>query len=528
MFRYRTVIGVDFSDSYVAMALIRRKGIRVTVEETHRLPLTGDREADDRALVGFLSKKKWQGTPTVVGLRGESILLRILDVAPDDHRPVSDLLAEQMEHFALLDASETVYDHLVTRSADGGRRVLFAATRMDTVSRMMGRVQGLGLDVIDLMPSAVGLYNLSAFLVPRPAGQMICVDVEEDYTAVVIGENNEIMFMRRYLIGSRSMGFEEGDKGEKSSGKVDGSLKNWLSELKACLSFFQSRNPGKANSPTRLLMCGVPHWSQERLDWLRKQTGIDATVISEFGRGDLLSSKECCAVAAGLGLNGIGGSRVCASLIPREIGEALSLGWQWKYWAATGIMLVLSMAFYAMLLSRSVYNQRRSLADGADHLHLLQTLEQQVLGLHDEIEVLEERMAPLRTGVRNGEAVRAVIAAVCDVLEEKDWLYLIADSHTYFQDKSTAQSLRAERRLDPETAEDKAIRFIDQLIIEGFTPAEDLSSVRGMISRLRQYPFVKRVDLLPDDKIRRDEARDARASEMGGHLFALEIGISER
>jgi len=525
MFRFRTILGVDFSERYVALALVRRHGVRVVISETYRVPLTGNQGDDDRVLAGFLRKKGWTGLPVVLGLRGQNLLLRILDISPEDVRTVPELIEEQMEHFATMGSLHTVHEHRVTRIAGGGRRVLFAASRMDTVNREMERMQRCGLSVSDLLPAAVALYNLASSFIPRPEGPLVCVDVEGDYTAVVIGQDDEILFVRRFLIGSQAVGFGSGADARNGQPDDVRALEGWLSELTGCLSYFQSRNPARRGDPGRILVCGEPEWTEERLKWLRGETGLAVDRLSGMGNSEALQGQDCGVVAAALGMAGMGKARVPFSMLPRDLAEALAFSWQWRYWVLTGIMLVLSVLMYTVRLSREVYGQRRALAAKTERFTRLQAMERDYHDLQVNSVELRRQLEPIRAAALNGEVLRTLLAAVSESRAEDDWLYLIADSVTYFNPDAATETGEAGRPLEPETSEGLAVRFIDQIIIEGFTPVEDLSTVRGMISRLREYPFVKRVDLLPDDKVRPDEQRDERGTAKGCHLFALEIRV---
>ena len=64
---------------------------------------------------------------------------------------------------------------------------------------------------------------------------------------------------------------------------------------------------------------------------------------------------------------------------------------------------------------------------------------------------------------------------------------------------------------------------IDQVIVEGYTPVDDLSKLQDMIETLRAHPAVETADLLPDDKVRADPVRDERWDGMLSNLFAIQI-----
>ena len=65
----------------------------------------------------------------------------------------------------------------------------------------------------------------------------------------------------------------------------------------------------------------------------------------------------------------------------------------------------------------------------------------------------------------------------------------------------------------------------EQIVVEGYTPVADLSTVRTMIEALREHPAVEDADLLGDDRLREDPERDERWAPADCQLFAIEITV---
>ena len=72
------------------------------------------------------------------------------------------------------------------------------------------------------------------------------------------------------------------------------------------------------------------------------------------------------------------------------------------------------------------------------------------------------------------------------------------------------------------------IRPFNQIVLEGYTPLDDLSTVRAMIETLRESSCISDVDLLPDDKLRVNPDRDQRWAEVNSRLFAVEISVEKQ
>jgi len=126
--------------------------------------------------------------------------------------------------------------------------------------------------------------------------------------------------------------------------------------------------------------------------------------------------------------------------------------------------------------------------------------------------------------VHNGEILRAVVHAIGESKHPDDWITLIADAESYAEEGQEesgggARETRASRR------KGTARKEFEQVVIEGYTPVEDLSTVRAMIEALRNSPGIAGADLLADDRVNRDEARDERWAMTRCRLFAVEITV---
>jgi hypothetical protein len=67
---------------------------------------------------------------------------------------------------------------------------------------------------------------------------------------------------------------------------------------------------------------------------------------------------------------------------------------------------------------------------------------------------------------------------------------------------------------------------INKVIVEGYTPEPDLSTVRSMLENLRAAPAISQADLLPDDRVRNRPENADDPTTLNATRFALEITLA--
>jgi len=136
---------------------------------------------------------------------------------------------------------------------------------------------------------------------------------------------------------------------------------------------------------------------------------------------------------------------------------------------------------------------------------------------------LRRQVQPLRSAVRANKVTQALLRSLASAKHPDDWFVLIADADSYFrapQGNDTDIAL-PEEPIGP-VAPEASLR---QMILEGYTPADDLSTVRELIEKMRSLPFVANVDLLPDDQVRTDWQDAPTDAQPEVRRFALEIEL---
>ncbi len=539
MFRYKQAIGLDIEKGFARVVLVRRGLFSVNICESFSVSLPDSLEESVELLQGFFRKKGWLEIPCVIGLRGESLMLRVLACESRDADSIKAVIEEQMNHFTDISSAATVSEYSMAGGArDAGWQIVLGVARIDTVLAQIDLARQVGLNVVDLVPGPVALFNSAAYAAPRTSAPIVCVDVGESSTQVVIGQGHSLYFSRRFIMGVESLGQPEneaqgslfsstetgGELGDEFRNAHDRNFLEWLSELKACLTFYRSRFQTVRMAPDRLIVSGRMRFGAECVKAVGDAVGIETTMISDFKSTQSLQGEGALAAALGFALAGVGSDNIRLSLLPSNLREILALQWQMKYWLAAGIAFILAALAVVARLNRDAMNKSEILSEKSSRLSELEDLEGQLDFLRDENRESRRQLHPLRAAVSNALVYRVVLNALTVAKHEDDLITLISDAGSYFKDELVAGG-RAGNSDVSDLRTEVPIRRFSKIVVEGYTPLEDLSTVRGMIETLREHELIDEVDLLADDKIRNDLETRERWQELNLARFAIEISM---
>jgi hypothetical protein len=492
----RRVIGLDFSTQGVRAVCAERRGRSVVPVDAVEVRLPRTPEEADRVFRGLIEKKGWAGLPCAVGLRGESVILRAVDLGGADERSPDDIMAEQMHGFMGLSRGETVSDFSVHPREDGGRRLLYAVAREEAVRQEFTGATAAGLRLEDALPAPIACYNAAAAFAARRGEALMCLEFRDEAAEVVAGRGPEVLLARRLLVGGGP-----------------GATDTWVRELEACVAFYRTQIPA-APPIQRVVLAGLSEPDEALRRRAEEIVGAPATWLGAELSAPAPGPGGRFATAAGLALGAAGAARVRLSLLPPRLREAIALRRQWPQWCAVAGAIVAALALVAFGSWRQLESRRAELGDLRERLSQQQSIERQIAAVLAAESSHRPDVLAWRGMAGNGARVLSVLQAVADARHSNDWIVLLADAATYL---SPTGGVPAATNPPP-----AALR---QFVVEGYTPTADLSTVKAMIGNLRENPRVATCDLLPDDKLRRSAERDARWEDAGGHLFALEIGV---
>ncbi len=503
---HREMVGLDLGLHSAKVVRAMRIAGRLIVRESDWVHLPRDPAERRRLLAAFMTDKGYAEVPCVIGVPGKEMMLNAVEVPEGGGQRIAEIVAAEQVRVEGLTEEDTSADYVVFRSA-GHRYLLLAMARADAVGRAASVLSDLGEeDVGDIVPGSMALYRAVYELGRKGvAGSTMCVDIGHAGVEVVVGRGSKVLF-------SRCLSNEPAAGSGRESSLPE--------ELAACLESFHAAFPTPAFAVKRMVLSGGGALAEGIVERVARATGIDSVLLSRWVRRSPMDEIERYGRAIGLAACGLRRGGAGISLLPRALRESRILRWQKRYWilSALAVIAVLGVlvggAFLELRWDREYLRLRQVELAG---LHALD----RKLAVTEEVnEELEERMLPFRTAVENAGVLRLAFQAVSRAKHPDDWVSLLADADAYF-DRSPVVDRRRSDGL-PGLGGGAALVSV---IVEGYTPVDDFSTVGEMIERLHAQEGVVDADLLGDERLRADPERDARWADTGCSLFVIEMTL---
>ncbi len=494
----RDILGFDAGSHSVKLVRLRRAAGRLLVRDAEWVRLPAQPEERRRALREVLERRGWLRLPAVVGLGGRGVMLNALEIAPEDPRAVPEIVRLEIERLADLAGGVTLSDYTAFR-AGGRRAVLLGMSRAEAVDEALALPREAGVDVCDAVPEALALYHGVRDLDRYATGCTACVNAGQQWTSVTVGRGRRVLFVRVLAAGP------------------DGQAASWAREVAACLRTYAETYAGREWAVRRVVLSGGRALQAGLADSLGQALNVRVRLFGELLGRRAMPEAERFGVAVGLAAAGLRRGGVGLSLFPRVARQVRALRWQMRYWWLTAAAVVAAAAVMTLGEWLDLQVDRETLKVRRAELARVHALQRKLAAYNELNAQLEDRVLPFRAAVRNGAALETVLRAVSDARHPLDWITLLADGSAYFH----AGWLPAGT-----DAEGPARRAgMGQVILEGYTPVDDFSTVRLMIERLRACDGIAGADLLGDERLRDDAVRDARWAGSGARLFAVEIMV---
>ena len=219
---------------------------------------------------------------------------------------------------------------------------------------------------------------------------------------------------------------------------------------------------------------------------------------------------------------GVKQAAVELSLLPRGLRDKRCLQWQLPYWCLICVILLSSLLGIYGLMHWSQRMKSSALEAKKHQLKLMKKESQELDGLEIENAALRDQIAPLRVAIHNDEIMRVLMNHLSEAKHPDDWISLVADAYSYNEPPPHPSPENERTQAPASLGEGLELRHV---IVEGYTPIDDLSTVNSMIETLRKKESILEVDLLGDERLRSDVLRDARWLPFNARLFAIEISV---
>jgi len=528
MLRYHQVVGLDIGRHSVRAVLAARRLGEPILLASVRTQLPDDPGAIHAAVKELLDSNGWGSMPCILGLPGNAVVLRALQMDPSDPRSEQQIVSVEAEQYADAGPDGTILEHARMGLPDAPS-LLLSVTRMDTVEQLLQGPMQRGIPIVDLVPTPVALYNAMIHCQSPGSDAFACIELGLEKCEIVIGTKTALLFARRIDTVLVSANVTMDPVGHDSFAIAEGSRtvdeERFVAEVRECLSLHASQYPSPENKPRSVYLCGPGAREPGIAERIERMVGLPTSCWRSLPSSGAAESDRM-AIATGLALSWVKKKALNLSLLPPARKESMSLRWQKRYWSLGGIVCVGT----AFLVAAAAHISARRLSSHVDaaalRLEEYHRVEEQVEVLRTGNASLEARIEPLHIAVENGRVMREVIGAIAEFKHSDDLIILLADGETYYTSiENLEDKIATQFTLASQTGTGSPFA-LKQVVVEGFTPEEDLYVLEDMVENLRQHPFVYDADLLPDDKVREDPERNEQWPEMGISQFALRIMLA--
>jgi Tfp pilus assembly PilM family ATPase len=535
MIGYKTAIGLDFGrDAVKVVRAERNPGGGVVFTHAAMLRLPGE-STDTRPVVKrWLESLELPGDSCVVGLPGRSIILKSIELEATDPRTPAQAAGLEIQKLRKLTSEDMIYDvKEISPSRAGIRRVLLFVVRPEILESTLAQPLGLGLDVREVTPGSVALFNLAKRFLPIDSSMPdVLLDIGHKTTELIVGDCRGIRFVRSFDIGagrfSEALAVDgkvspaqaheqlQNDAGifENSPPALTEALKAWYGEIGLSLDIYKDRFPEIDDVPRQLLLAGGGALMKGLSAGLSQRfpfTPVRFPLIPLPGES---ADPLVYALAAGLALTGVGKDVSRVSLAPPAIKERaekqknrLTLA------AAAGVVLLaaVTMGLDARLNQRYA-SQSQEEAERA--IATRQQLQARLDQLQKENRLLLESLRPVYSALEGRVALLDILGAVSESRKGSDWFVSLA---------TVAGGVGGLDAITAVGAKTNGLAVMPSFLARGYTPDAGFYSVRTMIDRLRRTPRVVNADLMEESALNVTDSLAAHWATLNAIPFALTI-----
>ncbi|MBN1673029.1 MAG: pilus assembly protein PilM [Kiritimatiellae bacterium] len=562
---YKTAVGLDLGRASAKIVRLVRTWGRFRVTHADTLALPESQVEREKALRHLLETVHLLGERFVIGLPGQATVHQTVVVPDADPRSVAQVVAMEVGRLGDLAEGRMAYDYLSLPHSRDVRRALLVMARPETVQTALRGPELLGLDVVDIVPVPVALANTcecARIGIEQPA---VCVEIGRQGTDVAVVGQRGLLFARRFELGAhafsqaladelgvqaaeaeslkRAHAMEPGraidpadPRGQRVQKALAHACERWFAELETSLALFREHFPAEDQRPAQMILAGGGAALAGLPDWLNRRLRMRVRLLDELPGAGRVKHAGRFAVAFGLAVAGLGLGRTRLSLLPAALCETLALRRHKAHWLGAGAAVALTLASLAVHQRWQCVRRGRELANLQTQLWQNQMLQRDLARLQAKNADVAGKLAAARAAAQNGLVMQGIVNAIAEAKNGQDWITLIANAGSYGPKgetgpppASTGPPPAQNGTASPvrEAVAKPAANGFDTIVIEGYTPRNDFSSVRTMIEKLRRNPLIEVADLLEDNRIVPDEARDSRWAGTDCRLFAVKIKVRQ-
>jgi Tfp pilus assembly PilM family ATPase len=543
----RTVIGFDWGTHAVKVVWVERLrgGFRVVKTDTLRLPPGSTNSA---AFVGaWVEKSGLRRIPCVIGIPAQQVLFQPFAMQPDDPRTIEQAGALEVARYSEMASEQMVHDAAAVKVSDHQKHVLLVMSRSSQVEQTLSNATRLGLDVIDMVPTPVALFNAMEYRNQSHEAATLYMNVGASASEMAIGTGGGLLFARSFAIGGQmftdaiaraanvSSAIAEERKLGASESQPTGALAPvmslWIAELNACMAVYRNQFAERRLHPTSIVLSGGGACLRGFADAVSAALNIPAARADAQTRAVAAENPMIFSVASGLAQAGVGHTASRIRLLPPRVRDELSFRRQKPWWIAAALV---ASAILGISVACGILDSKRwksVLTNERASLVRRQQLADQFYYARRQADAIQGMAVPVGALLKTGVVVRELISLIASAKAKGDWITIIADSAFYNRPPGDAPAdgepvadtgeRRAVRR---QPAETPGTNRVERVVIEGYTRTPDFTTVQDLIAAIQEAPYVQKADLLSDDRLV-PPSSERKPLGSGVKPFAIEVTL---
>ncbi len=560
MAKRNQTLGLDIGHATIKATVASGDATR-RVERTELLRLPAG-EFDRRTLLQrWLKEHGLIGLRTVVSLTGQQAMFQPLFLVPGDPRTIEQATAMEMVKLREIGAEGMTHGYApFGGSAGSERRVLLTMVRPEALENTLDLVRDAGLDIADVVPAPVALFNALARQACKDATPVVFVHMGHSLTELAIGSAEGLMFARAFAGGgqlftevlarARQIPVPHAETAKISGGitlssgepAVTAALTRaadmWIAEFQSCLAVFNSLFAQRRDRPQTVVLTGGGSLMGGFATYLQQKTGLTVSTNVPLGDEAHFNPAALWPIAAALALLPPD-ERICPiSVLPQRLRDEQVFRRQKPYWlgAAAAAALILGVNVGAYFYDNRRMERQLQVQNAS--LERRKELVSQIEGIRQHTETIRDLGTPVVNLLRTGPTMRRMLSLVADAKDPKDWITLICDAPTYYAKTPSAALYgaadeTAARRHNPTSSvvldsPTNRAPIIRQVIVEGYTRKLNFSSVQSLIDKINDSPLVESADLLSDDRLVPPETPEDRSRDPRSKRFAISVKVAAR
>jgi len=549
-----TIVGLDIGRHSVKAVWATRSGGRPVVTRTDSLRLPLDQPDNTGVILPWIENVGIHACPCVLGVPGQQCVFQPFRMEPEDRRTAEQAAAIEVVKFNEMAPEPMSFGFAPFSLAPGEKRFLLAMARPSLLRSSLDFARQAGLNVIDLVPTPVALFNGLEQLEESPGEPCLYLNIGHTATDVAVGSKAGLVFARSFGGGGQlftdalakaldvSTAQAESRKLAQATVPADGAPDRqalrrpadlWLAEADACRSVFRNLFPGDETAPTRWVLTGGGALLPGLREYIAQRMGVETHLAGARPVRVPMESPELFATAAGLAFCGLGFARAPVSLLPQEVRDELTFRSQKPSWIAAGAVAALILAVSLVGGFRDIRRKAADMKVQRASLRRLQALVADIEHLEAKSEAIRKMTRPLFDRLEGAPLARSLLTLTAASLAEGDGLLMLSDAGYYFAppgDAPAASSLPAPgmrgRRRHADEEDAKGGAGFRRVILEGYTARGDFSTVKDLIARLNASDLVASADLLGDDELAPSDRRHADPAPPDTTRFTIDLRIA--